>query len=73
MSGDLGFGGQEFFTKKELISFGNYLLSKRRRDRIKFAKDEFGDPLYDDALFLERYQKVSHADYHNWKAEQIVK
>jgi hypothetical protein len=63
----------ELFTDKDMVSFGKYLLSKKRMDLIKGSQtidvdndvmDKFNHP----ETFLERFQSVSHADFENWKS-----
>jgi len=43
-----------YYNKKDLVSFGNYLLSKERNESV--------DELNKDG--------VTHADVENWKAKQ---
>lgn len=47
-----------YFTKKEIVSFGNYLLSKEREDLV------LSHPVLKDPT---RLREVSHADIENWK------
>lgn len=49
------------YTEKDITSFGNYLLSDRRRQSV------FSSPNKDEAE--EAAKSVSHADYENWKYE----
>lgn len=51
---------QRHITESDLVSFGQYLLSKARRDRIKGVKG--GLPA------SELAKQVSDADIQNWKA-----
>lgn len=46
------------YGKSDLISFGNYLLSKERFDKVKESRDD---------LLEERYGEVSDADLANWE------
>lgn len=48
-----------YFTKSDLVSFGNYVLSEQRERRIKETK---GVP-----PFKDRNREVNSADFHNWK------
>lgn len=53
-----------YFNKKDLVSFGNYLLSDERKNRFK-QNNESGVPVED------RLKMVHHADIENWK--ELVK
>ena len=57
-----------YFNKKDLVKFGKYLLSDKRKARILEAKNEdlttFGP---DDS---EKLCTVYHADIENWLEEQ---
>lgn len=60
-----------YFYKKDLVSFGTYLMSKKRRDRFDEAYKESirngaNNPLSTD----ERLKLVNHADIENWIDEQ---
>ena len=48
------------YKKKDLISFGNYLLSKERKKRFKQYTHPF-------LTVKERLLEVHHADIENWK------
>ena len=50
-----------YFNKKDLVSFGNYLLSDERRELYK-NHPELSEHLE------ERLATVSHADIENWMA-----
>lgn len=56
-----------FFTETDLISFGNYLLSEKRKQRIEQAvvehKDAGGNPPPAD------HSAVYDADMQNWMEE----
>jgi len=45
------------YSQTDLVSFGNYLLSKERFDKVKEARED---------LFEERFGQVSDADLSNW-------
>lgn len=52
----------EVFTRRDLVTFGEYLLSAKRRKR--YAKHKMPIPLE------VRLSSVNHADVENWKEEQ---
>lgn len=56
-----------YFNRKDMVSFGRYLLSEERTNRIKSAHDE-GDP----CPIEERLREVYHADVENWKLKKKV-
>ncbi len=51
-----------YFNKRDLISFGNYLLSDERRE-LYANHPELGDNNLD-----ERLANVNHSDIENWMA-----
>ena len=54
-----------YFNKKDLVSFGNYLLSKERRELFKSRPK----PINSEGPGLtldERLSVVHHADVENW-------
>lgn len=57
----------DIFTIDELISFGNYLLSDKRRKSIS------DNPEFAGELIEERASVVNDADLNNWEADQIEK
>lgn len=51
-----------YFNKKDLIAFGNYVLSQERAKRLQENPQEGEDPVpYED-----RKTGVHHADVENW-------
>ncbi len=52
------------FTPDQLISFGQYLLSKERTNRILSIESELSSE--------ERLKEVYHADVENWKDGNIT-
>lgn len=52
-------------NRKSLVSFGKYLLSRERTERINSTYQE-GDPCTKE----ERLQEVYHADVENWKEKE---
>lgn len=55
------------YTEKELISFGNYLLTE---DRKKLFQHMEGYPM--SIILEERLKKVSDADLCNWKEKEGI-
>ena len=55
------------YTEKELIDFGNYLLSKERHNRIKYHDGKV-QPNYH-----ETKKEVHHADVENFKSAERCK
>lgn len=56
----------EQLTEKDLISFGEYLLSEKRTDSI------WNNTIYStNELVEERLAQVLDADLENWKEQQI--
>jgi hypothetical protein len=52
-----------FFEEKDLVSFGEYLLSEERVKRIK-------DNANPDLDLFDQLGQVYHADLENWKEKQ---
>lgn len=50
-----------YFNRKDLVSFGNYLLSNERRELYKSHPDADKMPPLEDRL-----ASVNHADIENW-------
>lgn len=48
-----------FYNEKDLVSFGNYLLSKERQELVNSCENNCPCDL-----------EVSHADFENWKLKQ---
>jgi len=55
-----------YFTREEMVSFGNYLLSDARTE-AKMQHPEFNQEQKEESL-----KQVSHADVSNWFDTQIV-
>ena len=51
-----------YFNKRDLVSFGNYLLSKERRELYK------NHPELGETNLEARLAEVNHADIENWMA-----
>lgn len=56
-----------YFTKKDMISFGKYLLSDERKESFK------KHPELKSLNIKERLSEVHHADVENWFSKQEVK
>lgn len=54
-----------YFNESDLVSFGQYLLSKERKDR--FAQGDSHGLSLD-----ERLSQVHHADVANWKEDRDI-
>jgi hypothetical protein len=50
-----------YFNRKDLVSFGNYLLSDKRRKLFEETESSLS--------IDERLKEVHHADVENWKEE----
>ncbi len=59
-----------YFNRKDLVSFGSYLLSEKRKARFESSynkPDENGNVRIGGSLSLEeRLKDVHHADVENW-------
>lgn len=60
-----------YFNRKDLVSFGSYLMSEKRKARFNEVHKEaiqngMGNPLPTE----ERLKEVHHADIENWIADQ---
>ena len=52
---------KDTFSEADLVSFGNYVVSPRRKERFKSHNSP-------DVSLEERLAQVHHADIENWKA-----
>ncbi len=50
-----------YYNRRDLVAFGNYLLSEERRSAIIDA------PVNNSQNMDQRMSEVSHADIENWK------
>ena len=63
-----------YFNGKDLVSFGTYLLSEKRKARFDEAYKEAIRNGMDNTLPTEeRLNHVHHADIENWIAEKRSK
>lgn len=51
-----------FFEERDLVSFGNYLLSDNRTKMFDNMKEENKD----DENYIDTRNSVNHADLENW-------
>ena len=58
-----------YFEEKDLVSFGNYLLSDTRAKMYDDAKEEFKD----NENFVDMRGSVTHADMENWAYLESLK
>lgn len=56
-----------YFNTKDLVSFGNYMMSDERRARYDAVTDSMKEDDYEILPTEERLKNVSHADIANWK------
>lgn len=56
-----------YYEESDLVSFGEYLTSSKRTERITASYREG-----DNIPLTERLAQVYHADLENWKEEQKV-
>ena len=55
-----------YFNKKDLVDFGNYLLSKERKELFKLHPKPIGS-------LEERLSKVHHSDIENFLEKKMNK
>ena len=54
-----------YYEEKDMVTFGEYLLSKKRTERIAEYQ-----PSTDSITLEERLKEVYAADFEQWKKEQ---
>lgn len=60
-----------YFNRKDLVSFGSYLLSEKRKASFKASYEEkINSGVIDPILPEESMQYVHHSDIQNWLREQ---
>ena len=62
-----------YYNRKDLVSFGSYLMSEKRKARYESATKDASKGGFDIAPTEDRLKKVSHADIENWIYEQTSK
>lgn len=61
-----------YFNRKDLVSFGSYLLSEKRKARFdKVYKESIRNGIGNPLATEERLKQVHHADIENWINEQL--
>lgn len=56
-----------YFNKKDLVSFGNYLMSDKRKALILNNIERCKEENITIGSFKEVFEEVSHSDIMNWK------
>lgn len=60
-----------YFNRKDLVSFGSYLLSEKRKARFEESyKQAIRDGMDNPVPVEDKLKKVFHADVENWLHEQ---
>ena len=60
-----------YFNRKDLVSFGSYLMSEKRKARFdEVYKEKIRNGMDNPLPKEERLKQVHHADIENWIAEQ---
>tara|TARA_R100000655_G_scaffold7322_1_gene19793 strand:+ start:1068 stop:1268 length:201 start_codon:yes stop_codon:yes gene_type:complete len=60
-----------YFNRKDLVSFGSYLMSEKRKARFdEVYKEKIRNGMDNPLPTEERLKQVHHADIENWIAEQ---
>ena len=60
-----------YFNRKDLVSFGSYLMSEKRKARFDESyKEKIRNGMDNPLPMEERLKQVHHADIENWIAEQ---
>jgi len=55
-----------YFNRKDLVSFGNYLLSEERKVRFEESYEEFMKGDFNPISPEEAMESVHHAEVENW-------
>jgi len=60
-----------YFNRKDLVSFGSYLLSEKRKSRfVESYKEAIRLGMHNPLSVEESLKNVNHADVENWIEEQ---
>lgn len=59
-----------YFNRKDLVSFGNYLLSENRKTRKERSRDQQIRDMGSAPPIEDFLNEVSHADVENWLHDQ---
>lgn len=59
-----------YFNRKDLVNFGNFLLSEERKENFSISPMQPKDPILREEMLGKRLSKVSHADVENWLEER---
>ena len=60
-----------YFNRKDLVSFGSYLLSEKRKSRfVESYKEKIRSGIDNPLSVEESLSNVHHADVENWLEEQ---
>ena len=63
-----------YFNRKDLVSFGSYLLSENRKSRfVESYKEAIRSGMNNPLSLEESLANVHHADVENWLEEQKSK
>lgn len=55
-----------YFNRKDLVSFGSYLLSEKRKARLQDSYDEAIKEGQNPVTVEDKLKEVYHADIENW-------
>lgn len=58
-----------YFNRKDLVSFGTYLMSEKRKSAHEAAFKEAKENGLNPLPVSESLKIIKHADYENWVAE----
>ena len=62
-----------YFNKKDMVSFGSYLLSEKRKSMIENSYLEDTKGIENPLPLEDRLNMVTHADVENWMLKQKSK
>ncbi len=61
-----------YFTRADLVSFGNYLLSEERKKSILEHPAITNNPNFNEEERANALKTVNHADVENWFSQQTI-